>query len=335
MGVNKGLINLSPGILLTVTIAIISLFIKELYPPISPVVIAIILGLFINNFIGFPLKCKTGVDYSSKKLLKLGIILLGIRLSFYEILNLGTMALAIIVVCIGLALALVISMSKRFDVPPKLAILIAVGTAICGNSAIIAASPIIKAKEEEVAFAVATITVFGLTAIGVYPVIGGVLGMSPLEFGAWAGTAINDTGQVVAAGFQYGQSAGEVATVVKLTRNILIAPVIFFLSYLVLKEKADQNSSVFNKVYLFKIFPWFVLGFMLMALVRTAEILPSFLIDHLSFASDLLLVMALAGIGLSIKLSSLRGLGLKAFITGLIAAVIMGVTSLLMVMFII
>ena len=334
MGSTKGFtILLFPGIILTAIIAITALLINNLHPPLSPVIIAIITGLLVNNLIGFPSKCKAGIDFSSKQLLKLGIILLGIRLSFYDILNLGAMGFAIILVCIGLALTLVINISKRIDVPPKLTLLIAIGTAICGNSAIVAASPIIKAKAEEMAFAIATITVFGLTAIIVYPVIGTLLGLSALEFGTWAGTAINDTGQVVAAGFQYGESAGEVATVVKLTRNTLIAPVIIFLSFIAIREDANQNSSVLSWQYLFKIFPWFVFGFIFMVLVRTTEILPNFLIDYLSFASGFLLVMALAGIGLSTKLSSLKSLGLKALFTGLMAAVIMGVTSLLMVVF--
>jgi len=325
-----------PGIALAALIAGIALFLNAQYPPLSPVIVAIIVGLLINNVIGLPPICKQGADYCANTLLKMGIILLGIRLSFYEILNLGTMSFTIIIICIVLSLTLVISLSRKYNVPPKLATLIAIGTAICGNTAIVALSPVVKAKEEEVAFAVATITVFGLSAIIVYPLVGSLLDLSPIEFGTWAGTAINDTSQVVAAGFIYGESAGEVATVVKLIRNLFIAPVVFFFSYITAKAEVDTtgNNAGPRRINYFKIFPWFVLGFLLMALVRTAGILPESMADQISFAADFLLVMALGGIGMSIGIASMRGLGLKAFLTGLLAALTVGVTSLLLVLFI-
>ncbi len=325
-----------PGIALTAVIAGIALFLNTLYPPLSPVIVAIIAGLLINNVIGLPPIYKQGADYCANTLLKMGIILLGIRLSFSEILNLGTMSLAIIMICIGLSLTLVINLSRKFNVPPKLATLIAIGTAICGNTAIVASAPVIKAKEGEVAFAVATITVFGLSAIIVYPLIGSLLNLSPIEFGTWVGTAINDTSQVVAAGFIYGGSAGEAATVVKLTRNLFITPVVFFFSYITAKAEVDAtvNNTGPGQINYFKIFPWFVLGFLLMALVRTAGILSELMVDQISFAADFLLVMALGGIGMSIGIASMRGLGLNAFLTGLLAALIVGVTSLLLVLFI-
>ncbi len=320
--------------MITAALAGIAFLINNYYSPLSPVVIAIIAGLLISNFIGTPAACKQGIDYCAKKLLKLGIVFLGIRLSFFEILDLGANSLAIIITCIILALTVVISLSKKFGVPPRLATLIAVGTAICGNSAIVATSPVIKAKEEEVAFAVGTITVFGLSAIVFYPVIGAYMHLSPVEFGTWAGTAINDTGQVVAAGFQYGITAGEAATVVKLTRNLFIAPVVVLFAYLTAKEEAGQSSFHFKGLNLFRIFPWFVLGFLVMAFLRTADLLPDLVIGLLSFTSAFLLVMALGGIGLSINLASMKGLGLKAFLAGLLAAVVMGTTSLLLILLI-
>lgn len=321
-----------PGVLLAAVIAALALLVNYFYPPLSPVVIGIILGLLINNSMTTPSACKAGVDYCSKKLLKLGIILLGIRLSFFEILNLGTMSLVIILSCVVLALTIVIGLSKTLKVPPRLATLIAIGTAICGNSAIVASSPVIRAKKEEVAFAVATITLFGLSAILVYPLIGSLLGLTPLAFGTWAGTAINDTGQVIAAGFQYGESAGEAATVVKLTRNLFIAPVVVLFSFLTARQETGSKAHSPGRVNVFKIFPWFVLGFLLMALIRTAGFLPGNIIEQVSFAADYLLVMALAGIGLTIEIGSMRGLGLKAFFTGLLAALIMGGVSLLLVL---
>ncbi|OWZ84676.1 YeiH family protein [Natranaerobius trueperi] len=316
------------GIVLTFLIAIIALTVNFIYSPISPVLIAVFLGIIIKNSAYLPKNTEPGIKYSAKKLLKLGIILLGVRLSFFDILNLGFSSLLIIIICILLALSLVINLSRFIGVPKKLATLIAIGTAICGNTAIVASAPVIKAKEEEVAFAVATITVFGLSAIIIYPLIGGFIGLTQVEFGTWAGTAINDTGQVIASGFLYGDKAGEVSTIVKLTRNIFLAPVVFLFSHLTVKNEASKEDI---KVDYTAIFPWFVVGFLGMALLRTTGILPETLISTISFLSDLLIVMALAGIGLGIQLSSLKGLGLKAFFTGLTASFIMGITSLLLI----
>lgn len=334
MALNTVMKKLFPGISISALIAIFSLLINAVFPQVSAVLIAVLIGLLINNSISLPAKLEPGISYAGKKLLKLGIILLGIRLSFFEILRLGGSSLLIIITCIILALFLVIKLSERFEVPSRLATLIAIGTAICGNSAIVAASPVIKAKDEEVAFAVGTITIFGLSAIILYPLIGDVLVLTSEEFGVWAGTAINDTAQVVAAGFMYGESAGEVATVVKLTRNIFIAPVIFLFSYLAAKAELDSSKKA-EKVNLVKIFPWFVLGFLFVALVRTTGILPEFMVSALSNLADFFIVIALAGIGLGIKFSSMRGLGLKALFTGLFAAVIMGASSLILVKLII
>ncbi len=318
---------LVPGLSLTAIIALISILINTSFPELSSVLIAVLIGLILNNTIKISEMYSPGIGYSGNKLLKLGIILLGIRLSFFEILGLGGTALIIIITCIILALTLVIKLSQKFQVPPRLATLIAIGTAICGNSAIVAASPVIKAKDEEVAFAVGTITIFGLSAIVLYPIIGGALALTDSQFGVWAGTAINDTAQVVAAGFTFSQESGEVATVVKLTRNIFIAPVILLFSYI----SAKESSQKADKVNLVEIFPWFVLGFLLVALIRTTGILPEFIISTISFMSNFLIVMALAGIGLGIRFSSMRGLGLKALFTGLFAAVIMGASSLIFV----
>lgn len=349
--------QIMPGVILTLVIAALALGVNSIFAPVSPVIVAVIIGIAAKNTVGIPEKYQIGSKFAAKKLLKLGIILLGIRLSFFEILNLGGWSLVIIVVCITLALTVVIQLSRKFQVPEKLATLIAIGTAICGNSAIVASAPVIKAKEEEVAFAVAVITVFGLSAIVVYPIIGSLLGLTAVEFGTWAGTGINDTGQVVAAGFIYGEQAGEVATVVKLTRNIFIAPVVFIFSYLSVKEGMGESAkdvsevstegcnsskgdnigvvSRDDKVKFVEVFPWFVLGFLAMALLRTTGFLPEFAITGITFASQLLIIMALAGIGLEIKIESLRGMGMKAFITGLTASIIMGVTSLILVLLLI
>lgn len=319
--------KLVSGLVLVALIGAAATGLHSIYPPVSAVLITVILGFFIKNTVGVRQEFKPGIEYSLKSLLKLAIIFLGVRLSFTDLENLGARPLFIVILCICVALLLTIQMARRMKVPPKLGALIAVGTAICGNSAAIATAGAIDADDEEVAFAVGTITLFGILAIIVYPLIGSLLGLSDLLFGTWAGTAINDTAQVVTAGFLYSESAGEIATVVKLTRNLFIAPVVFLLSIQYTVGQARENCSV-NYI---KIFPWFVLGFLAMAFIRTVGIIPLFLIDFLKDVSNFLILMAIAGIGLSTNFSSMKKLGLKSLYIGLFASTLMGVLSLLLV----
>ena len=158
--------------------------------------------------------------------LRFGIILLGLRLSLQDVVATGLKALILVSICITVALILAYYAGRLFKVPPRLAALIGVGTAICGNTAIVATAPVLDANEEEVSFAVATITLFGLLAVLIYPIIGHALGLSDRFFGLWAGTAVNDTSQVVAVGAIFSEAALNVATIVKLTRNTLMAPLI-------------------------------------------------------------------------------------------------------------
>lgn len=319
--------KLVPGFVLVAMIGAVATGLSSFYPAVSSVLITVILGFFIKNTVGVRREFQPGIDYSLKSLLKLAIILLGARLSFTDLAKLGARPLFIVILCISVALLLTILVANKMKVPPKLGALIAVGTAICGNSAAIATAGAIDADDEELAFAIGTITLFGILAIIFYPLIGSLLGLSDLHFGAWAGTAINDTAQVVTAGFLYSEAAGEIATVVKLARNLFIAPVVFLLSIYYTVGQARENRHV-NYI---KIFPWFVLGFMAMALVRTVGLLPFFLIELLKDVSNFLILMAIAGIGLCTNFSAMKRLGLKSLYFGLFAAITMGVFSFLLV----
>lgn len=319
--------KLLPGLVLVALISVIAQVLNAFYQPLSAVLIAVLLGVLLKNTAGVRKEFQPGAKYAVKSILKLAIILLGVRLSFYDLINLGVNSLWIIVTCILLALSLTTGIAKWFKLPPRLGTLIAVGTAICGNSAAIATAGAIEAEEEEVAFAVGTITLFGVLAIIIYPLIGKALALSDLVFGTWAGTAINDTAQVVTAGFLYSNAAGEVATVVKLTRNLFIAPVVFFFSVIYAMGKARSEQSV-NYV---AIFPWFVLGFLGMAMVRTTGILPAAVISFLKETADFLILIAVAGIGLGLDLKAMKKLGFKAFYTGLFASTVMGLVSFFLV----
>ncbi|MCL4369827.1 MAG: YeiH family protein [Chloroflexi bacterium] len=328
-------VSLFPGLVLVLAIATVANFSAGFLPPaINGVIVAILLGLLIKNTINVPYQFQPGIKFSLQKLLRLAIILLGIRLSFFDVLRIGAQSLAIIIACMSAALLLAYLGGRLFKLPNRLALLIGVGTAICGNSAIVATAPVLEAKDEEVSFAVATITLFGTLAVFLYPAIGLAAHMSDSFFGTWAGTAVNDTSQVVATGFAFSNAAGQVATVVKLTRNALMAPVIVLIGILWARASARSVSTsglAAKQLKLTKIFPYFVLGFVGMALLNTIEVFPKPVVAQVNNLSSFLILMALSGVGLGTNLSQMRKTGLRPFYLGLFTAAVVASLSVLLI----
>ncbi|NIA07861.1 MAG: putative sulfate exporter family transporter [Actinobacteria bacterium] len=328
--IGKKVVGILPGALLALAVAIPSVWLHSLYSPLSAVAVAMLLGLLLRNALRLPSVCDPGIGFVVKKLLRLAIVLLGVRLSFLEVLKIGGGSLLIVVTCITVAIILVRYFSRLIKLPPRLGILIGVGTSICGNSAIVATAPVIEAEDKEVAFAIATITLFGVAAVLVYPVIGHLLNMTDTTFGTWAGTAINDTSQVVTAGFIYSPLAGKVATVVKLTRNLFIAPVIVIMG--ILHSRGQDKGEKSSTISLKKIFPLFVLGFVAMAILRTLGLFPDAIITLLRGISNFLIVMCIAGVGLhTSRFSVMRKIGFKPLYVGLLASLIMGGISFVLI----
>lgn len=254
---------------------------------------------------------------------------MGAQLSLGQVLKTGAASLLIVATCIILAIVVVRFVSIRLGMSDRLGTLLGVGTSICGVSAIVATAPIIEAREEETSLAVATITVFGLVAVLVYPFLGQLLGLSDSFFGTWAGTAINDTSQVVATGLIFSQKAGEIATVVKLTRNLFMAPVIVVLSWLCLKRRLIEGEvECQGKGFkLQQAVPLFILGFVGMAILNSLGALSPAIRHNIQTVSQFLIVMALAGVGLESNVGAMRKIGLRPFYAGLCAAVFMAVIS--------
>jgi len=296
---------------------------------ISAVAIAIVIGVLLRNLVGLPETCKPGVGLAVKRLLRIGIALLGAQLSLGQVLRTGGKAVLVVAACIVLAILVVRFLSMRMGLSDRLGTLLGVGTSICGVSAIVATAPAIEAKQEETSLAVATITVFGLLAVVIYPILGRVLGLTDGFFGTWAGTAVNDTSQVVATGLIYSQRAGEVATVVKLTRNLFMAPVIVVLSSTFLARARAAGSATERKggVSLKTAVPGFVLGFVAMAVLNSLGAFPPAALDLIRTASAWLIVIALAGVGVETNLASLRTIGFRPFYAGLCAATFMAAVS--------
>ena len=322
--------------------------------PISPVMLAILLGLIISAVMPLPAFLKPGLSFSLKKVLRLGIILLGIRLTIFDVFRLGLYGIPIVVICIIGALVITTQVNKWLKLPQRLGALIAVGTSICGVSAIVATSPAIEAEEEETAYAVAVITIFGLLATLIYPYVANVIfAGNALRVGLWLGTSIHDTSQVIGAAKVYADVysqplALDVATVTKLVRNVFMALVIPFMAYYYARNIKEEGVSVNKRTNPFKLLPLFILGFLAMAVIRSigdAGIRTSGvafglwdaeswtgIIKFITIWAGNLLVVALAGVGLSTKTSTFRGLGLKPFVVGLCAALAVGVVSFITIL---
>jgi uncharacterized integral membrane protein (TIGR00698 family) len=348
-----------PGLALVTAVAIASRLLYMVIPwdvlkkAVSEVLIAVILGLLIRNYIGFGKSVEPGIKFALQRVLRLGIILLGLRLSLQAVVQTGVSALLLVLVCMSVALTLAYVAGRFFNIPPRLAALIGVGTAICGNSAIIATAPVIEAKDEDVSFAVATITLFGTLAIILYPLIGHALALTNGAFGMWAGSAVNDTSQVVATGSAFSDAARDVATVVKLVRNTMMAPLIVIIGLLYSRASRRQltgKAAAAARLSPGKLVPWFVLGFLILTLVRTlgvaAGVLPAGNSNppaNLKTATDLLnfideiakfaILMALSGIGLGTKIEDMRRTGAKPFIVGLCVAAVLATLSLSLILF--
>jgi uncharacterized integral membrane protein (TIGR00698 family) len=294
---------------------------------VSAVAVAIVIGVLLRNLLGLPETCKPGVGFAVKRLLRVGIALLGAQLSLGQVLRTGGKAVVVVALCIVLAILAVRFISMRMGLSDRLGTLLGVGTSICGVSAIVATAPAIEAKQEETSLAVATITVFGLLAVVIYPLLGRALGLTDGFFGTWAGTAVNDTSQVVATGLIYSQPAGEVATVVKLTRNLFMAPVIVVLSSWYLRRGQGSGARGQGKMPLKNAVPGFVLGFVAMAVLNSLGVFPVAALDLIKAASSWLIVIALAGVGVETNLASLRTIGFRPFYAGLCAATFMAAVS--------
>jgi len=309
--------------------------------PISTVLIAILLGILMGNAFTPRPGMMIGLDFTQQYILKLGIIFLGIRLSFADLIKFGSIAIPLVIFCIVGVLILIKLLIKKVPISSKMSYLIAIGTSVCGATAIVATAPVINAKKTEVAYAIANITLFGVIAMLVYPYFAEwYFDNNSIEAGLFLGTSIHETSQVAAAGLIYDQQFNnpetlDVATVTKLIRNTFLVILIPLFAFLYNRgEIREQKYSIFN------IFPYFVLGFIGMIIVRNLGdqffsiennnfYIWSKFIEYLKILATVFLTMAMAAVGISINLSELKSMGYKPFIVGLIAAITVGIISLI------
>ena len=314
-----------PGILLSFGIAAVSIFLGGLFPLIGSSVLAIVFGIVLNNSMKLPAAFQEGLSYSGKKLLQYSIIFLGFSMSIGQVSETGISSLRISLITILIAFLAAYLAGRFFKMNRVLTILIGFGTAICGGSAIAAASPILEADEEEIALSISTIFFFNILAVFIFPFLGHLLQMSDDFFGTWAGTAINDTSSVVAAGYTYSSSAGDLATIVKLSRALMIVPAcLIFAAYRYIKPKQSAQ-----KTNLKQIFPWFIAWFVLASLVSSLGLVPAAIIPYTKFISQWLMAMALAAIGAKVSFKQFKQAGAAPLLTGAFAWFCVAVSSLI------
>ena len=309
--------------------------------PISTAMIAILIGIFFGNAFQIRELFQKGLDFTREYILKFGIICLGIQLKPFEFLEFGKIAIPLIVICIVSVLIVIKLIIKKLQIPTRMAYLISIGSTVCGTTAIMATAPVIKANKSEISYAIANITLFGILSMLLYPYFANFyFEGNSLFAGLFLGTAIHETSQVAAAGLIYDQQFNSpetlnVATVTKLIRNTFLVVMIPLFAFLYNRGAVKNNSySIIN------IFPYFVLGFIGMIILRNLGdqffslennniYIWSKFIEYLKVLTTVFLTMAMAAVGISINLSELKSMGYKPFIVGLIAAITVGIISLI------
>ena len=320
----KTIISKLPGIALAALIAVPAWLLGKAVPIVGSPVFGILFGMLLA-FWKRPALFHDGVSYTSKKLLQYAIILLGFEMNLFNVFTVGKQTLVLMLFTLTAAFVTAYVAGKILKVDGNTRTLIGVGSAICGGAAIAAAAPVIHADEEEVAHSISTIFLFNVIAAFLFPFLGHVLNMSDQSFGLWAGTAVNDTSSVVAAGYSFSDAAGNLAVIVKLTRTLMIVPVTLVLAIYTSKKAAANEKGGYN---IRKIFPWFVLGFIVTSVINTFTFLPAAVGSFLSQAGKFVIVMAMASIGLNTNIVKLVKSGTKPILLGFICWAVLALTSL-------
>lgn len=319
------------GVAICFTVAALSVLAEKMIPGelLGASIIALFMGTFINSFF-HPAWMKPALKFTSKKVLKAAIVLLGASLSVNTILSVGKMTFFVMLFTFAMCFGGGYFIRKIFGLNWKLSNLISAGTGICGGSAIAAIAPVIDADDKDIAFAMSSTFLFDMVMIALYPLMGKVLGMSDIAYGIWAGTSVNDTASVVASGYAFSEAAGDFATMVKLTRTIAIIPTVLVFAYIGTRIKQREMKAANNgqKVNLTKIIPWFIGGFLLLAIFNSVGFIPTVASTVMKSTSKFLMVSALAAIGLSTSITDFKKAGLAPMFYGITIDTLVTLTAL-------
>ena len=328
----KTYVSYVPGLAIALAIAAVAKWIESLLPihVIGASVIAMFIGVVINAIRKPNATFAPGIRFTSKKVLKFAIILLGASLNITTILEVGKFSLAVMVFTLLTCFGVGYFTGKWLGLNWKMSNLISAGTGICGGSAIAAIAPVIDATDTDVAFGISATFLFDMAMIVLFPIMGKALGLSDQAYGLWAGTAVNDTSSVVAAGYAFSEAAGDFATMVKLTRTLSIIPtvVIFALINLRIKRKTVEHTDARLQVNVGSIFPWFIVGFLAMAALSSLGLIPTTVAAFLKTASKFLMIAALAAIGLNTSFKDMRKVGIAPMLHGFIISALVVLVAL-------
>jgi uncharacterized integral membrane protein (TIGR00698 family) len=319
-----------PGLFLTAAIAGAGFALHEIpgVATLSPMILAIVIGMGFNNIVGTPARAKAGVAFSLRRILRLAIILLGIQLTVEQVIAVGASGIGVIVLTVVGTFLFTTWFGRLIGVDRKLAELIAAGTSICGASAVIATNTVTQAHDEDVAYAVACVTVFGSIAMFVYPLLPGLLHLDPRAYGLWSGASIHEIAQVVAASFQDGRQSGEFGTIAKLSRVTMLAPTVIVLGLMAARRSLRQGRAQSRAK---APMPWFVLGFIALVGVNSVITIPAETRSMIVMLTTFLLSMALAAMGLETDIAKLRAKGIQPLALGFAASLFIAGFSLMLV----
>lgn len=337
--------ELIPGFVLALAIATVAYFTAQIQVGenvhgavtigsyIGASVIALFIGMVINA-IWKPTKTfAKGLKFTSKKVLKFAIILLGASMSMRVILSVGAQSLTVMVFTLLTCFGGGHFIGKALGLDWKLSNLISAGTGICGGSAIAAIAPVIEAKDSDVAYAMSATFLFDMAMIVLFPLLGQWMGLSDAVYGLWAGTAVNDTSSVVAAGYAYSEAAGDFATMVKLTRTLAIIPTVIVFALIEVRIKRSEalaggDQAAMKNVSFVKLFPWFILGFLALALINSTGVIPAYVSSALKQISKFLMIAALAAIGLNTSFKDMARSGIRPMLHGFIISLLVVIVAI-------
>lgn len=351
-----------PGTGIAILVAIVAKFLESLLPIhlIGASVIALFIGMLINRFFNLNF-FRTGLKFTSKKILKFAIVLLGASLSIGTIINVGKLSLTVMLFTLLTCFGGGYLIGKALGLDWKLSNLISAGTGICGGSAIAAIAPVIDADDSDIAYAMSATFIFDMAMIVLFPIMGHWLGLSDMAYGLWAGTAVNDTSSVVAAGYAFSEGAGDFATMVKLTRTLAIIPTVVAFAFINLKKKHKEikcrtalndisdkatkyevcqtekisefhhnnaSTKTLEKVNFLSLFPWFIVGFIALAIINSIGFIPVTVSDFAKETSKFLMVASLAAIGMNTSFKDMKKSGIKPMIHGFIISLLVVVVAI-------
>lgn len=317
-----------PGLVVCTVAVAISLGLGRLLPTVSPLLMAIVLGAVLSNVVRLPQCARPGLAFSARRLLRLGVVLLGLQLLLSDIAGLGFGMIAVVVAVVAGGILTSVFAGRLLGLSPTQSLLIACGFSICGVAAVAAVDGVIEAGEEEVVTAVALVVMFGTLMIPLVPLAGHAMGLSTAELGLWAGGSIHEVAQVVAAGGAIGGGALGLAVVVKLARVLLLAPVMATVSLRRRRAVDPATGAVGSTGERPPVVPLFVVGFIVMAVLRSTGVVPTAVLDGAKVVQTALLAAAMFALGCGVNLAALRRVGPRPVVLAVISTLIVAAISL-------